>query len=47
MTDPSPHKGLSSRAETPPGPARWKAAAINVFNPDKSWDKADMTPEAR
>ena len=20
------------------------AAAINVFNPDKSWDKADMTP---
>ena len=21
------------------------AAAINVFNPDKSWDKADMTPE--
>jgi hypothetical protein len=23
------------------------AAAINVFNPDKSWDKADMTPEAR
>ena len=21
------------------------AAAINVFNPGKSWDKADMTPE--
>jgi hypothetical protein len=22
-----------------------RAAAINVFNPDKNWDKADMTPE--
>jgi hypothetical protein len=26
------------------GPAQ-AAAAINVFNPDKSWEKADMTPE--
>jgi multidrug efflux pump subunit AcrA (membrane-fusion protein) len=26
------------------GPDTAQAAAINVFNPDKSWDKADMTP---
>jgi hypothetical protein len=26
------------------GPDAAQAAAINVFNPDQSWDKADMTP---
>jgi hypothetical protein len=25
------------------GPDTAQAAAINVFNPDRSWDKADMT----
>jgi len=39
----SGHNGDVYEKDLGPDTAQ-EAAAINVFNPDKSWDKADMTP---